>query len=157
MNLPEPHSYSGAGCKHNISHPCSLSSPKATFPGIQHRQGHSKNYSSLPCNLSSIPTSLEFKNFQELEGHYPLITLVRQVVRGKSKTALVGNCPQGSSVLQAPSFYCPLTPSLWPHFWNPYVEHVLPSAGAAREQGVRPGHAGIVDADIHATVLGPDS
>ena len=49
--------------------------------------------------------------------------------------------PPGSCDLRAP---------------HPYVEHLLPAAGAARKQGVGPGQAGVVDADVHAAVLRAD-
>lgn len=49
-----------------------------------------QNYSPLPCNLSSIPTNPQFKNYQQLEGylstHYPCETSSKWEIK---------NCPGG--------------------------------------------------------------
>lgn len=68
-----------------------------------------QNYSLLPAIFLPSQLIYSLRTISSWKDIYPLTILVKRVVNGKSKTAPVGNCPQGPSVLQAPGFYSPLT------------------------------------------------
>lgn len=131
-------SHTGPGA--NItSYFCCFSSPKTLIPGTQHKQAHPINYNSLLCRLPPTTTRPEFKNYQGLKSclstHSPSDTSSEWKIKTPQRET---EAPSSwSPVPRSPLPHRPLvptplsSPSLLAQFWNPYIEHVLPAAGAA--------------------------